>query len=177
MPSRLRVLLLAIAAAALAAVAAPGAQATTLFTCGGSTVARYSPALTNTPQTVTFSGSWVLGPCLNVLNPLELRTGSATSAPHAVSGASCDNLDNGSSGTKTIRWSTGTTTTYTYNQTASSVAGVGRVIVQQGTVTSGDFNGDAILLEEVLASGQFTACGSTGIDSADGAVEITVTGA
>jgi hypothetical protein len=174
----LRIVLLAATATAAAALAAaaPGAQATTLFTCGGSAVYHYSPAITTTPQTVNISGSWVLGPCLNVLNPLELRTGSATTA-RAVSGMSCEDIDNGSSATKTIRWSTGGSTTYNYNETASDVAGVGKVIVQQGTITVGDFDGDAILVEQVLASGQFTACATTGIDGSDGAVEVTITGA
>jgi hypothetical protein len=177
---RLRALVLAATATAAFAVfgaAAPGAQAVTLFTCGGSSVTSFSPNLTNTAQTVTFSSRWVLGPCLNVLHPLELRSGSTTAVPHAVPGASCTTLDQGSSGTKTINWSTGGSSTFSYNQTASSVAGVGRVIVQQGTITSGDFNGDAILTEEVLASGEFLNCGTTGVSGSDGAVEVTISGA
>jgi hypothetical protein len=176
--SRIRALALAGLLAGVFAVlgaAAPGAHAVTAFTCGGSDTVGYSPAITNTPATVTFNVLWVLGPCLNVLHPLELRTGSSPST-HAVPGAACTNLHNGSSGTRTINWSNGHSTTYTYNQTASDVAGLGKVIVQQGTITSGDFDGDAIIVEQVLEATQFLSCGTTGVTSAVGTVEVTIVG-
>lgn len=177
--SHWRALLLAGLVAGTFAVfsaAAPGAHALTLFTCGGSAVVQYSPGLTNTPATVTSSSHWVLGPCLNVFNPLELRTGQATKPPHPIHDAACNEIGHAASGTATISWSNGHSTTYSYNQTSSEVAGVGRVIVRQGTITSGDFNGDAILVEQVYAAGQFLDCATTGVTNADGAVEITITG-
>lgn len=175
---RLRALMLGglvAGAFAIFSAAAPGAHAATLFTCGGSGVATYSPGITNTPRTVSYSNHWVLGPCLNVLNPLELRSGQSTVSA-TIPGASCLDLAHGLSGTRTISWGTGTSSTYSYNKNSSEVAGVGTVVVEQGTITSGDFAGDSILVEQVLAAGQFLNCATTGVTSADGPVEVTITG-
>lgn len=157
--------------------AAPGAHALTVFTCGGSALSTYSPAITNTPATTTIGNHWVVGPCLDVLHPLQLRSGESTTS-RLVPGATCTGLDSGSSGTRTITWHVGattTTSTYDYIQTLSSV-GAANVIVGNGTITSGDFVGDSILVVQTFASTQFANCGTTGIPSADGAVEVTITG-
>jgi hypothetical protein len=175
---RLRVLMLGgfvALAFAVCGAAAPGAQAATVFTCAGSAVAGFSPGITNTAATVTITDDWHMGPCVNLAAPLELRTGLST-ASYQVANLSCTSLDNGSSGTRTIHWSTGTSSTYTYNQTTTAVAGVGLVTVQNGTITSGDFAGDAMLTEEVLAEGQFANCPTSGVTGASGMVEMTIAG-
>lgn len=160
---------------AVFSAAAPGAHALTLLTCGGSSTTTYSPGLTDTPGPVTINGNTIYGPCLNATDPLELRTGQSTQSALNPT-ASCTGLLTGRSGTRSIAWGNGQSSTYSYNQNTTTLAGGAVVIAQQGTITSGEFTGDSVLIEATLASGALADCSTTGVTSTNGAVELTIIG-
>lgn len=172
-----RALLLAmlLAVAALSALA-PSASATTLLTCPAAETAGYSPALTNTPQATTITSSSALGPCVNAAAPLELRTGTAGGTFGPLTRSCTDLLDSGGPVSRTIAWSTGTTSTFTYDVASSFIAGGAIQVVQDGTITAGEFSGKAAVSTITVASPGLAACSGAGVASFSGVGTLTIAG-
>jgi hypothetical protein len=170
-----RSLLLAGVVALATVVAAPTAGATTLLTCPGSNTTTYTPGLTNTPTPVAVSTSSSFGPCVNAATLLELRTGSAV-ASLAPQERSCTDLLSPNQGTRTFSWSTGTTSTFTFDASSSYVAGGAIQIVLTGTITAGEFTGKSAVGTVTNANLDLTACDGSGITQANGLATFTITG-
>jgi hypothetical protein len=110
-----------------------------------SAVSTYSPPLTNTPQLASSTFSFQLGPCVSPSEP-SLTSGSfARSTPPRL--RSCVDLLASGSGSDTIVWNTGQTSTISVNRT-TTVVGAALVVTQTGTVTSGLFQGDTVLITQ-----------------------------
>lgn len=169
-------LLLALAAAALVApLAASSAGATTLLTCPGSQSATFSPALTNTPVLSSIAVSGSFGPCVNAADPLELRTGTITADVPAAE-RSCTSLLQTTPGYRSISWSTGTTSRFDYTASASFVAGGAIQVVQDGTITSGEFAGKSAIGTVTLLSPGLLACSGAGVSQFGGPATLTIAG-
>lgn len=157
----------------LAAVAAPSAGAASLLTCGASQTATFSPALKTTPQSVAVAVQSQYGPCVNAAHPLELRTGTASAAfPPAT--LSCDGLLVASPGQRTITWSTGATSTFTFTAVGNTIAGGVLQVTQTGTITAGEFSGSTAVGVLLLAAGALDACDTTGVSSLTGPGTLTI---
>ncbi|MGW0606850.1 hypothetical protein [Streptomyces sp. NPDC002640] len=107
----------------------------TLATCLSSHTVNYSPGLLLTPQQVTISASTQYTACLGG----GVSSGSSTSNPPPQS-LSCLNLGEPASGTETITWNDGTTSTYSYNQTVVD-AGAVSTVTRTGSISAGKFAG------------------------------------
>lgn len=171
----IRTLMLSVAAATTLVLAiAPGAHAATVLTCGAAEVTSFSPGLTNTPQPTTTTTSSYYQPCVNVTNPLELRTGTGLSVSGPAS-RSCTSLLGSGSRTRTIHWSTGTTSTWSYVSTTNFLAGGAGQITQQGSITAGEFQGATAVGVIVDYSGALAQCDSSGLASFGGQGALTIT--
>ena len=172
--ARFQALTLTVAAAGvLAAGVASPAHAATLLTCAGAQSVTYSPGLTNAPQPVALHVENTFQPCLNLTHPLELRTGTASTNLPAVS-RTCSSVLEARPGTRVIHWSTGTTSTFTFIAEATSLAGGAVQVVQQGSITAGEFQGATAIGVVVLASTEFANCATTGVTSQGGAMTLTL---
>ncbi len=152
---------------------ASSAQALDVVTCGGSEVTSFSPALTERPQSVLASTTTLYQPCVNVLRPLELRTGvaSGTVGPTV---RTCDDLLTARTGQRTVRWSTGTTSTFSFISTVTALRGGVLQVVQQGSITAGEFSGDTAVGVVLLTQSDLDACATTGVASLGGTVTLTI---
>ncbi|MFH8755946.1 hypothetical protein [Streptomyces atroolivaceus] len=103
----------------------------------------YSPPLTNTPQLSTTSSSWQLGPCVSASVP------GLTSGSHSDTGTlrsrSCLELLSSGAVTLVFNWNTGATSTMSLNRT-TTVVGAVMIVTMTGTVTSGLFAGDTVVI-------------------------------
>lgn len=117
--------------------------------------ATYSPPLTNTPQASASSLSWQLGPCVSASVPdLTSGTHSAANAPRE---RTCLELLGARSGTRTITWNTGDTSTLSMNGT-TTVVGALLVVTYTGTVTSGLFAGDTVVATQTGPATDILLC-------------------
>lgn len=140
------------------AVAAPGAGAVQVLACGGSSTNAFSPGLTNTPSPVILSFTANYQPCVNALDPLEFRTGRASGASSVPVLRSCTDLLVPNHLTRTITWSTGTTSTWEFDSTSQYANGQ-LVTTSTGSIVAGEFSGStAIGVTTFVAS--LTACSS-----------------
>jgi hypothetical protein len=154
----------AIAAAALLAgavtlVAAQPASADGVadMTCTtpSSNVLTSNPPLTNTTQIVTLTSQSSLGPCVSLSEP-SVTSGSWTSVTPNVP-IDCSGLLGANTGTHTVTWNTGQTSTLSGNR-VSSIEGAALVVTFTGTVTSGLFAGDTVVEQFVGPSTNITLC-------------------
>lgn len=148
-PYRLSALLAGLWLLVSGLVFAPQAQAAGVLdvTCTppSSAVASYSPALTNSPQPVAATISYQFGPCVSLAAP-ALTSGTAT-VTNPVRDRSCLDLLTGGRTTFTITWNTGQTSTLSLNFN-TTVAGAVLEVVLTGTVTSGLFQGDTVVMDQ-----------------------------
>lgn len=115
----------------------------------------YTPPLSNVAQPVVSTQSWQLGPCTSISVPaLTAGVHSQTSVPRM---RTCLDLLQSGAETKTITWNTGATSTLSMNRTVS-VAGAALVVTHSGTVTSGLFSGDTVLVTETGVATDITLC-------------------
>lgn len=157
----------------LAAVTTPSADAVSLLTCGASQTATFSPSLKTTPQSVAVAVQTQYGPCVNAANLLELRTGTAHAAfPPAT--LSCDGLLVASPGQRTITWSTGGTSTFSFTAIGNTIAGGVLQVTQTGSITAGEFSGSTAVGVLLLAAGTLDACDTTGVSSLAGPGTLTI---
>ncbi|MFS0691220.1 hypothetical protein [Streptomyces nitrosporeus] len=124
-------------------------------TAPSSSSVTYSPPLTNTPQASSAMTSWQLGPCLSASVP-ALTSGShfAVSAPFD---RSCLALLDANAITRTITWNTGATSTLSMNRT-TTVVGAVLTVTYAGTVSSGLFSGDTVLIIVTYPATDITLC-------------------
>jgi hypothetical protein len=145
-------------------------------TCTGTNTTNYSPGLANTPRTVTVQGTITMT-CLRVVGlPLHgTITGGGTGT------LNCALLQTPSSGSSTIAWTMlgapHATSTYTYTSTVSPGASGTTVLILTGTITSGLFQGDTLVMTTVYANLDLLACSTpSGLTSRSGPVVAEITG-
>jgi hypothetical protein len=153
-------------------VAAPGAGAAVVdLTCPGQQATSYDPGVTFVPRTVHITTDGVLGPCVS-------------SDPTVLSGSYHDDVTGtvdctfGSvHGIRTIAWNNGRTSTVSFTTALDAKPDGETVVVEQGSVTSGEFTGDATLTTITLAHTALLACATpTGVTSTAGPVATTYSG-
>ncbi|PRH78256.1 hypothetical protein C6N75_15820 [Streptomyces solincola] len=157
--NRLGALLTGACLSAAALVSVPTAQAAPQgvldLTCTppSSSVTTYTPALTNTPQTVSSTVSYQFGPCLSS-SGVTSGTAVLNNAPRQ---RSCLDLLGSASRTLTVTWNTGQTSTMSLNVSATVVGAVLQTVLT-GTVTSGLFQGDAVLINQTAPAATILTC-------------------
>lgn len=133
----------------------------------------YDPPLTLTPQPVALTLTAQYGPCVSPSQP------TITSGARAVTvniTAGCLDLLGAASGSYTITWNTGQTSTVAVN-TNRVIAGAAYTLASTGVVTSGVFAGDAVVANLTGPSTDITLC-TLGLGSVDkiytiGTLELT----
>ncbi|WP_426730589.1 hypothetical protein [Myxococcus faecalis] len=151
--------------------ASPSRAEAVLLTCPGTLQARYSPGMTNTPQTIATSVSGTFGPCVGT--PLTLLSASLQGG--GAGQLSC--LAGSTQSMSTLTWNDGTTSTVSVSILVSARP-LGEVVVTySGTVSSGRFAGADVLMVLVLAQTQVTGCFTDeGVTATAGPVVLTLTG-
>ncbi|GHD53509.1 hypothetical protein [Streptomyces galbus] len=139
-----------------------------------SATSTYSPPLTNTPQPSSSTVSFQFGPCVSLSQP-ALTSGTYTRTNPARP-RSCLDLLSSSSGTFTITWNTGQTSTLSVNVT-TTIAGAALVVTQTGTVTSGLFTGDTVVITQTGPADDVLLCtaGLGTVSSIYGLVTLEIT--
>jgi len=137
-----RCLTVAVLAAAGVSISASSAHAASSTTCTGSSPISYSPGLTNTPQTVTYSETETYSSCTSTDTSL---TAGSSSVNVTLAGASCNAAGVFPSTPYTISWNNGQSSTITLTFTDVIILGTEQV-TGVGTVTSGEFTGGAVTI-------------------------------
>jgi hypothetical protein len=115
----------------------------------------YSPPLSSTPQLVTSSTNWQLGPCVSTSVP-ALTSGSVSTVNPARERTCLELLNTGPAET-TITWNTGATSTLSTIRT-TSVAGAVLIVTYTGTITSGLFSGDTVVATQTGPATDILLC-------------------
>ncbi|MEU6059090.1 hypothetical protein [Streptomyces sp. NPDC047097] len=115
---------------------------------------RYSPALTNSPQTVTTTRNYQFGPCVSVSQPAVI---SGTATLVSTGSRTCLDLLKSNAVTLTITWNTGQTSMLSGNSVVNVVGAVNQTEVT-GTIASGLFAGDTFLMNVTGAATDITLC-------------------
>lgn len=162
-----------------ALLATPAHASIDTITCSGWTYTTYSPGMTNTPKSTTVVDDGEL----NVIGPHSptgscLAIGSGASAGHRNVTAQ---LDLGctqfivETGVETIDWNDGQSTSFTFS--ANVTRGLSNtVILETGTVTSGEFTGDNVVETFTAPNTAFADCASPGgVAALDFATVIAIT--
>ncbi|MEU1091033.1 hypothetical protein ABZ401_30200 [Streptomyces sp. NPDC005892] len=157
---------LAVAALVVAGVgvSASSAQAASSTTCTGTSAVTYSPALKNTPQTV----SWTENDTYACTSTDPTLTSGSSTVNATLPGASC--ISGGvypSSTTYTINWNNGQSSTMTGTFTDVTASGI-ETVTGVGTVTSGQFTGGTATVVWVYLVPNPLLCLTTGITSQSG---------
>lgn len=152
---------LALLIASTAVLPAQAAHALDSTTCTGSASVVYSPGLTFTPRTVTFTETDTYSTCLST-DP-TLTSGSSVNTV-SLAGASCLGAGPGTA-TYTINWNNSQSSTLALSYTDVIAGGV-ETLIGTGTVTSGQFTGGTALVTIVLTAPNplqcLTTTGATG---------------
>ncbi|MFH8379053.1 hypothetical protein ACH4A7_36725 [Streptomyces cyaneofuscatus] len=156
---RLGAALAGVCLVAAAGVWAPAAQAAPLglldVTCTppSSSVTTYSPALTNSPQLVSSTVSYQFGPCVSATG-VTSGTAVLNNAPRQ---RSCLDLLGSASRTLEVTWNTGYSSTMSLNVSATVVGAVLQTVLT-GTVTSGLFQGDTVVINQTAPAATILTC-------------------
>jgi hypothetical protein len=124
------------------------------LTCAESETVSYSPGLLSTRRPVDVSVHNVLS-CTSLVDPAV--TGGLVRATIPDLDRSCTDLAASGSGSYTIAWNTGESSTIGYSRSANYVLGT-LVIVENGTVTAGKFVGDSVTHVVELLNINLLAC-------------------
>lgn len=155
----------ALTASSLLVPASPAHAAPGDLTCTETESVSYSPGLLTTRRPVDVSVHNVLS-CTSLTHP-AVTQGHVLATIHDLE-RSCTDLAASGSGSYTITWNTGETSTIGYTRSANYVLGT-LVIVENGTVTSGTFTGDSVTHVVELANLGLLAClAEPGLTSASG---------
>jgi hypothetical protein len=166
-------------ALAAAAVASPAHASTAGIICTGWTYATYSPGLTNTAQSTTT----VVDGDLNVINA-HSPTGSCLAIGSSATAGTRNvtaQLDVGctqllvETGVETINWNDGQSTSFTFS--ANVTRGLATtVILETGTVTSGEFDGATVVETFTAPNTALLGCTTPGgVTSLDFLTAIAIT--
>lgn len=159
------------AAAPVLAGTAPAAHAIGLDqVCALSEVVTYSPPLTTSPQTVTFTVSGQLFNCTSGSAPTGYYAESGT-APNAT----CTSVLSAGGGTRVFHWNNSAIapSTFSYNRVVSRVNG-NIVVAAVGAITSGTFTPDPAKSTGTGLEPDLTACGSTGVSQLTDVGTVTI---
>lgn len=160
-----------LAASCVPLAATPAHAAGTDAVCRGTQTTTYKPGLTlaPTPQAVTTTSTYAN---CELLSEPGLTTG--TSGGTAVQTLSCLDPLKAGSGSVTITWNTGETSTFTFTRTVTRAAGE-TVVTGTGTITAGKFAGRAA--EEVIVGPTLDTlkCIREGITERIGVTTLTIT--
>jgi hypothetical protein len=152
--SHLRVTLLTLTVAAVAAlgVAAAPASATSLVSCTvGSEHLTLTPGVTNTPQTVTVAFTDTYGsPLVPCVSSDPTVTGGTAVVSFPLPDATCQDPLTTLPGSQVITWSNGQRSTFSFETTITEVEGE-TVSTNTGTITAGEFAGGTA--EETIVQG------------------------
>ncbi|WP_299540765.1 hypothetical protein [uncultured Streptomyces sp.] len=126
-------------------------------TCAVTLETQFSPGLTFTEQSTTLSFDARYRTCVS--DDPTLTSGTRTASSTVV--RSCNSLAGTSSGTYTISWNNGQSSTINYSRSATYVAGQA-VQVDTGIVASGEFSGRNYLYETVGPQPNLLRCATPG---------------
>ncbi|HYS42306.1 MAG TPA: hypothetical protein VEO01_42345 [Pseudonocardiaceae bacterium] len=145
--------------------AVPAYASTATISCTGWTHATYAPGLTNTAK----STSVVVDGDLNVIDE-HSPTGSCLALGSSASAGERDvtaQLDVGctqlivETGVETINWNDGQSTSFSFS--ANVTRGLSNtILLETGTVTSGEFAGDSVVETFTAPTIAFLGCGTPG---------------
>ncbi|HEX4700971.1 MAG TPA: hypothetical protein VH352_02480 [Pseudonocardiaceae bacterium] len=171
---RRRAAILALTATTALLIAPAVAHAASSTTCLGSSTITYSPGLTNTAQTVTYTETDTLTPCVST-NP-ALNSGGFTGSI-TLPGASCLAVPSLTLNTPyTITWNNGAPSTVNLSFTDAIAEGIEQV-TGTGTVTSGQFQGaNATLVWVYLVPDPLQCLANPGVTTQVGTLTAQVTG-
>lgn len=136
--------------------------------CGGTATIDYSPPLTAVAQPTTATVNASLSPCVSPTNPAI----TSASVRFAASGVLSCAVPFPASGTATIGWNTGSSSTFSHTETVSFQP-PSLVITLTGTISGGLLSG---LLAQLSLSFPFDplACITTGIARLSGSATLVV---
>lgn len=157
-------------AAVMSLAITPSAHAAVDQFCVLNEVVTYSPPLTDTPQTVTFSVSGQLYNCTSSSAP----TGSYAETGNAPN-ATCTSVLAAGSGTRVFKWTNTAIapSTFSYNRTANRVGGNIQVVAV-GSISSGTFTPDPAKSVGVGAQPDPSACSTTGVSQLTASGSLTI---
>jgi hypothetical protein len=164
---------LVIMAAAAVALPAVPAHALSATTCTGSSVITYTPGLTNTAQTVTYTETDTFSPCASTDSTLTSGTSAVTIA---LPGASCLAAPSLTPDTSyIITWNNGRTSTISLSFTDVIVEGIEQV-TGTGAITSGEFaGGNATIVWAYTVPDPLQCATSQGVTTQTGTIVAQIT--
>jgi len=140
-------------------------------TCVGTSSGTMTPGLTYTPQTVQISTNLIYSPCVSTDPTLTAATSGSVSS---FVGASCLMLPFVGSGSFTLFWNNGNTSTFTFNAASAIVGGL-IVLTRTGTITAGQFQGATAIRTVTYPPLNPLECRTTGVTSNIGVIALSVT--
>lgn len=155
---------LIFASAAMTGTSGPASATLALVNCTGTATVQFSPALTNTTQTVAVSGADEGDLCVSLTHP------GLTSFVAPFSGTatqSCTSFFAGGSGTEMLYWNNNTTSMWNYTTSFSNVNGT-KIGVATGPISSGTLAGADVTQTITFANLDLTACSTTGLSEISG---------
>ncbi|MEW9551138.1 hypothetical protein [Nonomuraea sp. NPDC050783] len=138
-------------------VATTGAYALPRQICTLQEDITYSPPLTNTPQTVTYTVHGQLTACTDSSAPGGHYDESGT-----ATGASCTALLASGNGTRTFAWASGDHSEFQYSRMVNRVAGYIQVIAT-GTIGGGRYQGEPATSEGIGLQPDPLGCATVGV--------------
>lgn len=163
---------IAVCLAGVVATSTPAAASPALVTCAGTTTVAFSPGLNNTPQTVSVSGQDTASVCLSLTHP-ELTGFAGPFSGTATQ--SCTSLFAGGSGTETLYWNNGQSSSWSYTNSFSNVNGT-KIGTSTGPIVSGVLAGATVTQTITFANLDLTACTtSQGLTTLSGLDTWTIT--
>lgn len=159
-----------VVAAVMSLGVTPSAHASVDQFCALNEVVTYSPPLTDTPQTVTFSVSGQLYNCTSSSAPTGSYAETGT-----VPNATCTSVLSAGSGTRVFKWTNTAIapSTFSYNRTANRIGGNIQVVAV-GSISSGTFTPDPAKSVGVGPQPNPIACGTTGVSQLTAAGSLTI---
>ncbi|MEU3528370.1 hypothetical protein AB0E62_31715 [Streptomyces sp. NPDC038707] len=147
------------------------AQALVDITCTlGVQVTKFNPGLTFVPQQVDFTVSGTLGGCVSLTNP-QIVGGTFSGAGQGV--LSC--TAGSSTSRNTIRWNTGQSSVVESEFVVNVKPDGTTVLVSEGSVVGGLFQGSTVVQTRALPNTDLTACAEPGgLQATSGAVTTTI---
>lgn len=131
-------LILALVAGSVGSASPASAQAADL-TCPGWATTTYQPGMTNQPKTIHINGSGVYGPCVS-------SDPTLTAGTFQASGSGVVSCTGGTfTGTISFEWNNGNHSVVSYTAVIGQRVLGEVVVVVEGTVTGGQFQGDQFL--------------------------------
>jgi hypothetical protein len=165
--------LIILAAAAAVALPAVPAHALSSTTCAGSSVITYTPGLTNTAQTVTYTETDTFSPCTSTDSTLTSGTSAVTIA---LPGASCLAAPSLTPDTSyIISWNNDNTSTISLSFTDVIAEGIEQV-TGTGAITSGEFaGGNATIVWVYTVPDPLQCATSQGVTTQTGTIVAQIT--